>query len=274
MRNGLISIGVVVLLFLFGAGCSSVAETGEQTAPSPDDRIQQTLERELHAAVLDRLHLLDQTVLSAAAHAAAVGLDDPSTHEVLANVTDTFSDCVIDVITIDADGRITGVYPPEFASAIGSDISAQPHIRVLLDQKKPVLSGMIRTVEGVDAAVLAYPVLHPDGTIAGGISALFSPAGLIDGAVNSFEMTAPFRALVITVDGLILYSPDEEEIGEVLFSDPGYALFVDVERFMTRIGVEERGSATVGLSGVQKQIIWDTVLLHGTDWRLLVIKEC
>jgi hypothetical protein len=184
MRNGLISIGVVALLFLFGAGCSSVAETEEETVPSPDDRIQQTLERELHAEVLDRLHLLDQAVLSPAAHAAAVGPDDPSTYEVLANVTDTFSHCV-----------------------------------------------------------------------------------------NSFEISAPFRALVISVDGLILYSPDEEEIGEVLFSDPGYALFVDVGRFMTRIGVEERGSATVGLSGVQKQIIWDTVSLHGTDWRLLVVKE-
>jgi len=273
MRNGMIGIGVIALIFLFGAGCSSVAETDEQTVLSQEVLLQDSLLREFHDEVLDRLMLLDQTVLSAAAHATAVGIDDPSTTEVLANVSNSSPDCVIDVITIDTEGRITGVYPPEFASAIGSDISDQPHIRVVLDQKKPVLSGMITTVEGVDAAVLAYPVLHVDGTIAGGISALFSPAGLIGGAVNSLQLTAPFSARVITVDGQILYSPDEEEIGSELFSDPGYELFLDVEQFKNRIRAEAKGSATIGLSGVLKQIDWDTVSLHGTEWRLLIVKE-
>lgn len=225
-----------------------------------------------HEETGTRLLALDHEVMSAAAHAGAVGLDDPSIHEVLAYVTGT-SEAVIDVISFDAEGRITGVYPEEYASVIGADISAQLHIRKLLDEKKPVLSLLLGMVEGMDGVSLASPVLTADGEITGGISALILPFVIVGGAADSAGFESPYSARAIQEDGTVLYAEDTEEIGEKLFSGPGYAIYPDVGRFRDRIGSERKGAAIVGLSDVRKHIVWDTVSLHGTDWRLLAVKE-
>ncbi len=219
-----------------------------------------------------RLSDLDNEIMSAAAHATAVGLDDASTYEVLVYVAGT-SEAIINVVTLSEDGIITDVYPPEYVAFIGADISAQPHIRVILNEGRPVLSDIFTTVEGPDAVVIAYPVHGPYGTVAGGISALFSPADLVGDAAGAAGITAPASAWAIQADHLVLYAEDENMVKETLFSGPGYDTLPDVERFLTRISSESDGAVIVGLSGVQKHIVWDTITLHGTDWRLLIMYE-
>lgn len=249
---------------------SGIYYTGENTF-TDEVKMQTLLSRYLEETESE-LNSFDNEVLLAGAHASAVGLADPSTHEVLAYVTGT-SDAVFDVVSFDAEGRIIDVYPEAYASAIGADISAQPHIRVILDEKKPVLSQLLHTVEGQDGVSIAYPVVTAEGSITGGISAIILPSALIGGAAEKAEIGSPYTALAIQVDGTVLYAEDPEEVGSMIFSDPGYEIFPDVERFTTRIMTEPKGAAIISLSGVKKHIVWDTVSLHGTDWRLLVMKD-
>lgn len=253
--------------YWIGAG---IYYMGESTF-SDEVKMQDLLSRYLEETESE-LNSLDNEVLLAGAHASAVGLADPSTHEVLAYVAET-SEAVFDVVSFDLEGRITGIYPDEYASAIGADISDQPHIRVILDEGKPVLSQLFHTVEGQDGVSLAYPVVTAEGRITGGISAMILPSVLLSGAAEKAEIGSPYTALAIQVDGTVLYADDPEELGSMIFSDPGYEIFPDVERFTTHIMTESKGAAIISLSGVKKHIVWDTVSLHGTDWRLLVMKD-
>ncbi|MDG6249843.1 cache domain-containing protein [Methanocalculus sp.] len=237
-----------------------------------DEIVMQALLSRYHEETEAKLNYLDNEVLLAGAHASAVGLDAPSTHEVLAYVAGT-SEAVYDVVSLDSEGRIIDVYPEAYASAIGADISAQPHIRVILDEKKPVLSHLLHTVEGQDGVSIAYPVVTADGRIAGGISAIILPSVLLGGAAEKAEIGSPHSARAIQVDGTVLYAEDPKEIGAMIFPDPGYEIFPDVGHFRSRILTEPKGAAIIGLSGVKKHVVWDTVSLHGTDWRLLVFKE-
>ena len=253
--------------YWIGAG---IYYMGESTF-SDEVKMQDLLSRYLEETESE-LNSLDNEVLLAGAHASAVGLADPSTHEVLAYVAET-SEAVFDVVSFDLEGRITGIYPDEYASSIGADISDQPHIRVILDEGKPVLSQLFHTVEGQDGVSLAYPVVTAEGRITGGISAMILPSVLLGGAAEKAEIGSPYTALAIQVDGTVLYADDPEELGSMIFSDPGYEIFPDVERFTAHIMTEPKGAAIIGLSGVKKHIVWDTVSLHGTDWRLLVMKD-
>ncbi len=253
--------------YWIGAG---IYYMGESTF-SDEVKMQALLSRYLEETESE-LNSLDNEVLLAGAHASAVGLANASTHEVLAYVAGT-SEAVFDVVSFDAEGRIIDVYPEAYASATGADISDQPHIRVMLDEGKPVLSLLFHPVEGQDGVSLAYPVVTAEGRITGGISAMILPSALIGGAAEKAKIGSPYTALAIQVDGTVLYAEDPEEVGSMFFPDPGYEIFPDVERFTSRIMTEPKGAAIIGLSGVKKHIVWDTVSLHGTDWRLLVVKE-
>ncbi len=253
--------------YWIGAGIYYV---GESTF-SDEVKMQALLSRYLEETESE-LNSLDNEVLLAGAHASAVGLANASTHEVLTYVAET-SEAVLDVVSFDLEGRITGIYPDEYASAIKADISDQPHIRVILDEGKPVLSQLFHTVEGQDGVSLAYPVVTAEGRITGGISAMILPSALLGGAAEKAEIGSPYTARTIQVDGTVLYADDPEEVGTMIFSDPGYEIFPDVERFTTRIMTEPKGAAIISLSGVKKHIVWDTISLHGTDWRLLVMKD-
>ena len=278
MQKGKVIIGVTLLLLLLGAGCLTLSKPDISSDTSPKEsilaeevRLMELLSR-FHEETLNRLNLLDQAVHSASVHATAVGPDDPSTHEVLAYVA-MGSESVIDVISFDTDGLITDIYPTLYASSLGADLSNSSHIRFVLDENKPVLSDVFTSVEGPDASVIAFPVYHPNGTIAGGISALFSSAELIGEAAGASGIPSPYFAKAVTVDGMIIYDPVKEEIGTTLFSDPRYTISSDLELFLKRIGTEREGVAIVDLYGIQKHIVWDTVSLHGTDWRLLIEKS-
>lgn len=253
--------------YWIGAG---IYYTGESTFG--DEVKMQALLSRYRAETESALNSLDNEVMLAGAHASSVGLADASTHEVLAYVAVT-SEATVDVVSFDAEGRIIDVYPDDYASSIGVDISTQPHIRTVLDEKKPVLSQLLHTVEDQDGVSIAYPVVSADGRITGGISALILPSVLLSGAAEKAGIGSPYTALAIQVDGTVLYAEDPDEIGSMLFSDQGYAGFPDVERFLNRIMAEPEGAAIISLSGVKKHIVWDTVSLHGTDWRLLVVKE-
>ncbi|WP_211531230.1 cache domain-containing protein [Methanocalculus chunghsingensis] len=226
----------------------------------------------LKEEIRNRLAAFDQDVADTARHIEVVGMDDPSTEEVLAYAAGSQAS-VIDVVVYDADGIITAVQPPEFASSIGIDISAQSHIQRVLQAGEPTLSPLFLSVEGPDAVSIAYPLRSPDNEIIGGISAIFAPDIFISEVLEGAEVIEPYSVMVIQTDSVILYSPDDAEIGEKLFSEDGVGISADHTEFLNRIGNEARGAAIINSSAIWHHIVWETVSLHGTDWRVMVITE-
>ena len=244
--------------------------TGESTIGS--EAVMMGESARLKEEIRNRLAAFDQDVRDTTRHIEAVGTDDPSTEEVLAYAAGSQASA-IDVVIFDAEGIITAVQRPEFASSIGVDISAQSHIQRVLQAGTPTLSPLFESVEGPDAIAIAYPLRNPENEIIGGISAIFSPDILISEALNGTEVIEPYSVMVIQTDSVILYSPDEADVGEKLFSDERFETSADHTEFLNRIENDARGATIINTSAIWQQIVWETVSLHGTDWRLMIIKE-
>jgi len=244
--------------------------TGESTIGS--EAVMMGENARLKEEIRNRLAAFDQDVGDTARHIEAVGMDDPSMEEVLAYAAGSRAS-VIDVVVFDADGIISAVQPPEFASSIGVDISGQSHIQRVLQAGDPTLSSSFLSVEGPDVVSIAYPLRSPDNEIIGGISAIFSPDILISETLHGAEVIEPYSMMVIQTDSVILYSSDDTEIGGKLFSDDGAGISTEYIKFLNRIGNDARGATIINSSAIWQHIVWETVSLHGTDWRIMVIKQ-
>jgi hypothetical protein len=169
------------------------------------------------------------------------------------------------------------VEPAEYAVFEGRDISAQEQIIRLRESKKPVLSNVIKTVEGIDAVDLEHPVFSSQGEFAGSVSLLFRPESLRSYILAPVLQGMPAEAFVMQTDGRILYDADKEEVGRMLFDDPLYKPFPQLLALGTLISREKKGAGSYEFKQegsekmVKKDAHWTTVGLHGTEWRLVVM---
>ena len=231
----------------------------------------------LKKSVNTTLGEIDNGVAHAAQELTVTGLTGAGADSVLFNLT-KISPAVIDAITLHPDGTIVAVSPGEYNRIIGLSIGNQTHIRKLFSLRKPVISQIIPTVEGVNATAMAYPVFFPDGTVAGGVSLLVKPDLLLEQPVKrSLEGTA-YAATILETDGRSLYDTDPRQVGKIVFEDPLYARYPDLVAIVHRIVTDPRGTGRYEflLDGwyvsVKKELLWDTVAFHGTEWRIILIK--
>jgi hypothetical protein len=183
----------------------------------------------------------------------------------------------VDCAVVDRNGRMVLVVPEEYAGFEGSDISSQEQIIRLQESKKPVLSNVIKTVEGIDAVDLEHPVFSSQGELAGSVSVLFRPESLFSYVITAVLKGMPAESFVMQTDGRILYDADNEEVGRMLFDDPRYKPFPQLLALGTLISREKKGAGSYEYRQegseklVKKDAHWTTVGLHGTEWRLVVM---
>jgi hypothetical protein len=182
-----------------------------------------------------------------------------------------------DCSVVDRNGKMVLVEPEEYAGFEGRDISAQEQIIRLRESKKPVLSNVIKTVEGIDAVDLEHPVFSSQGEFAGSVSLLFRPESLLSYILAPVLRGMPAEAFVMQTDGRILYDADKEEVGRMLFDDPLYKPFPQLLALGTLISREKKGAGSYEFKQegseklVKKDAHWTTVGLHDTEWRLVVM---
>ena len=183
----------------------------------------------------------------------------------------------VDCAVVDQNGRMVLVEPAEYTVFEGRDISAQEQIIRLRESKKPVLSNVIKTVEGIDAVDLEHPVFSSQGEFAGSVSLLFRPESLLSYILAPVLQGMPAEAFVMQTDGRILYDADKKEVGRMLFDDPMYKPFPQLLALGTLISREKKGAGSYEFKQegseklVKKDAHWATVGLHGTEWRLVVM---
>ncbi len=108
-----------------------------------------------------------------------IHMDTEGTRRHFWRVYRAHSDIVASITRMDSAGVIVVTVP--FKEYEGADISWQPHIRKVLHDKKPVIGGPIKTVQGFEAIIYHHPVFA-DSVFTGTVAILIS----FDSLVNRF----------------------------------------------------------------------------------------
>jgi hypothetical protein len=102
-------------------------------------------------AVKAQLQALDQDLADAARRLSSVDLKSDAARAVIRQLQTRRADMVIDACTISPRGVMLLVEPAQYRSVEGTDIGGQEQVQTLLRTRKPVMSRVFRTVEGVAA---------------------------------------------------------------------------------------------------------------------------
>ena len=187
-----------------------------------------------------------------------------------------FRPYVVDCSIVNADGVKIAVEPEEYRKYESADRSSLPNVIKLLKDKKPILSDVYESAEGVNAVSMGYPIFSDKGELLGAVRMLIKHElflkPLADGKACKIWVMQP--------NGLIIYDPDPEEVGRNIFTDPLYKPFEDLVSFSKTVALSSNGAGSYdfyagGLTDktlVKKVAVWDTVGLYGTEWRVVAME--
>ncbi|RJP18407.1 MAG: hypothetical protein C4527_29175 [Candidatus Omnitrophota bacterium] len=247
----------------------SLAHAGQHHSSEPP--ILASVKKKIQT-VLDHM---DGQLAKAADRLGKTGFDEPQTREILQRLFQS-TPYVVDACTVDRNGIMRMVEPQAYQKHEGADISKQEQILRLHRTRKPVLSQSFRAVEGFDAVDLEWPVIAEQNVLIGSVSLLIRPESLLGELIVPDVKGFPVDFWVMQTDGRILYDFDVEEIGRNVFSDPIYQPFPQLRELGKTIASQRTGSGQYtfldqGLKkSVEKKAVWETVSLHGTEWRLIM----
>jgi hypothetical protein len=221
-----------------------------------------------------KLNKIDADLTVAAQGLSSAGLRGPEARKILRDLCQT-TPYAIDCATVDSSGTMLLLEPEEYRKFEGAAIGKQEQVVRLQKTRKPVLSKVIRTVEGFDAVDIEHPVFSPKGKFLGAVSILIKPESLLASVATNLVQGLPIDVWAMQTDGRILYDPDREEIGRMLFEDPVYRPFPQLQSLGVTISKERSGSGSYEFLGkglnkpVTKTAYWTSVGLYGTEWRVV-----
>ncbi len=186
---------------------------------------------------------------------------------------------VVEAVYVDLKGIMKYIEPREYKSFEGTNISKQQHQIDLLKTHKPIFSTGFRVVEGFLAVVLAYPLFDSNNQLQASVNLVVRPELIMQKLVKSLNIPDDTELWIMQKDGMIIYDDDPDEIGRMLFTDPLYAPYQSLKDLGRQISSSPSGKgeywfqAVGGTEKVLKVAMWDTVSLHGREWRVILAKR-
>lgn len=183
---------------------------------------------------------------------------------------------VVDASFIDDKGMLRQIEPSEYKNIENADISKRDHVIAMLKTRQPVFSSGFRAIEGFLAVDLARPLLDAGNGFLGSISAFLRPELLIEPLLKKSVVPAGYELWIMQPDGMIIYDQDKDEIGRMLFSDPLYAEYGNLLELGRKIAAAPAGNGSYiflapgSSEKVVKNMVWQTVRLHGREWRVVL----
>ena len=226
--------------------------------------------------VQSKLDRLDSDASEAAGRLSAVPLDGPEARQVL-NVLYSRQPGIIDVVATDAAGTMATFVPDSFQQYEGRFVGNDEKMKDFNLDKKPVLSRMFRTVEGIDGLVIIRPVFADNGEFKGSLSVLFRPDQLFAQELDKLTGDSGLEVVILQNDGLLLFNTGGSETGNNLFTHPMYQKSPELLALGRTMVAQDSGSGPYTFvsqeTGKQtkKQAAWVSAGLHGTSWRLVAI---
>jgi hypothetical protein len=232
----------------------------------------------IQARATSELVKAEENLTAASVSLRSTGLNGTEARAVLMGVKENLT-YGVDAVTIDRNGTIVAAMPAEYKGSEGADISDQAQAIRMRETMMPVLSDVFTMVEGFEATDLQVPVFDPTGAFVGSVSVTLNLQQLIKDIVEEELNGTSFQFTCLQPDGTEIYDSDEGQIGRNLFSDPIYKNYTETLVFMRQVSGSSQGHGTYSYyrsvaSGelVNKEVYWSSFGLHGTEWRLLVIR--
>ena len=183
---------------------------------------------------------------------------------------------VVDASFVDDRGFLRQIEPSEYKNLENADVSKRDHVIAMLNTRMPVFSSGFRAFEGFLAVDLARPLYDGKNNFVGSVSAFIRPELLIDPLLRKSVIPAGYELWIMQPDGLIIFDQDRDEIGRMLFSDPMYADYANLLDLGKQIASKPTGKgsyiflAAGSREKVIKNMAWQTVRLHGREWRVVL----
>ena len=262
MKKLAIFVTAAVVLF------TSVAFAAEITDLMP---VLKQVKKDVNATLSE----IDKDLKTAAKELAGMDLKSDAARKVLDGLR-KFRPYVVCSIITNADGSNVTIEPEEYRKYEDSESKNIPHIVQLLKAKKPALSDVYTTTEGIDAVSIGYPIFSDKGELLGAVRILVKHEIFLKPLADG----KPCKVWIMQPNGLIIYDPDTEEIGKNIFTDPIYKPFEDLRSFSKTVALSNNGAGSYqfyagGLEDktlVKKVAVWDTVGLYGTEWRVVAME--
>ena len=185
---------------------------------------------------------------------------------------------VYEASILDKSGHIVAVSPDVYQSSIGTDVSEWPHIASLLTYPVPTVSRYVPTVEGKNAIIITYPIFSRQKTTTGFVSVLIDPTVFVNPDQIPGFIESGYSLMVIQPDGTMIYETDQSQIGRSTWNDPVFqssptllASAVHLQNARAGYDQYEFNQNSSDKSPV-KHMVWTTIGLQGTPWRVVVIK--
>jgi len=270
-------LAAMLAIALAAAGCTGTG-TGTPT-PTPgtpgvaDASVNETL-RAFALGAQQVLDGVDANVSSAAATLGTTGLTGPGAEGVLlplarsGNGSGNYS---VDAVTFDTNGQVLDVMPEDYRFAIGANIHGSPNVLAALNGT-PGLSSRISLVEGFRGVALSHPVRNASG-VAGGVSLTLRPERLLAVPALAALGNTSHALSAVQTDGTIIFDANPYLIGQTILNTTQYGGATDLAKIAQQIASTPSGFEHYQGNGSARAIAWQTVGLHGTEWRLVVNQE-
>lgn len=230
------------------------------------DAVTQTLTAELET--------INSALRKGTGYLAIHGMESPHAQKVLSETRNS-SSYIYSPILLNHELIITGVASDEYAGIIGSDLSNQAHLQDVITLKKPVMGGLIQTVEGIPAIPISYPVIV-NGTVSGVLSVLIEQKEIFSDAILMTDPERRFETFIMQPDGLIIYDTDPLRINKNVSADSFSQEHPSLTAIVHQIKNETSGTGVyefqseMSLDLVTKEVVWNTTGLYGGEWRIVV----
>lgn len=220
---------------------------------------------------------VDALVSQTAAEIGDAGQGSPESRKKLMDLCGELPLALYCIVT-NNEGTVIIGEPAEEYRAEGINTLSQDYIAKALRDQRPVLSKLFKTARGPYAVSIAYPVRFRDTTTSGVLAVLFRPDVSIGAIVRRIPLYLPVEVAVIQTDGQIIFDEHQEEVGRNLLNDAEYQPYRQLVNLGWRAVKSRTGSGSYvparkkGQPDVRKVVNWDTVGLHGTEWRVIMIR--
>lgn len=270
MKRMLLLTGALVLALVV-AGCTgsgpSVSGPAGTTPTITDESVNETL-RVFVTEAQRSLDALDANTSAAASALVRTGLSGPGAEGVLQDLSRS-GNFTNDAVAFDSSGEIVAVMPEEYQFAVGANIHGASNIQAALNGT-PGMSARINLVEGFRGVALAHPVMNATGS-AGGVSAVFRPERLLASAALKALGNGSQTLSAVQTDGTIIFDTDLRRVGQSMLNASQYGTATDLAELARTIVSAPSGITQYRVNETaSRTIAWQTVGLHGTDWRLVV----
>ncbi len=263
----LIVLTGISLLLLFGAYDEAKREAIERL------NTQQAILAQQAAEGIETLFTSYQDILASLARDRHIADFDEDGRDLLRAFTSVHGDKILSLARMDASGRLIFVSPQEQSS--GRDISAQPHVALMLKTHQPVVSEVFTSVQGPTGVVLHVPVLKA-GRFDGSLALLFPFERICRQYVSQISVRRTGYAFILSRDGVELYSPAPGHAGRTLVENSHES--ASARDLARRMMAGEQGSATYLSNvvqdppgaGLRKQAVFRPVHLLNTWWSICV----